>query len=497
MIPYQSRKGEMLMKLFDEGRENAEYRNALNEVANDEVVASLPEPEKLKALECAIYKKLFDDFADMKLSQSTETKDDAKDATSTVKPKQKEVLQSNKGTGTTIPESSVVDKNKKEVLQSNKGTGTTIPESSVVDKNKNTLVDSLPSEASSVKTNLSYADQAAKVPPPPKAPELTFMQKRYRAINADAKKRMGEAAWNRLQVEGRQAQEAAFKLDDIMDRRRRLLPMMPGGIINQYSSFAPANWNCENIWSAEDGKQIQKAEEKLKVHLKSIFEKDLCFRVWPEPSDWDAFEKDQVKGLALLARAEKFVEFWIWDYISRIHYADKVPLITCLGWFLLGDDCPRYREFIKKSVNPKPMNSLEATKFFQAQIQDSWKKLPGVIASENREHDEIKNRSSEDTGTIPQPILKDTWKQRQVNEEGVSRQISKESSFIDANGVIHVKRKAAEEADKTTNKKMKRKIAPAKDSRGVTHISKEAADKADEGYAKETEEDAQSDDLYD
>lgn len=46
------------MKLFDEGRENAEYRNALNEVANDEVVASLPEPEKLKALECAIYKKL-------------------------------------------------------------------------------------------------------------------------------------------------------------------------------------------------------------------------------------------------------------------------------------------------------------------------------------------------------------------------------------------------------------------------------------------------------
>ncbi|KAA8568847.1 hypothetical protein EYC84_007827 [Monilinia fructicola] len=379
----------MLEKLFDQGRENAEYRNASNEVANDEVVTSLAELEKLKVLECAIYKKLFGDDR----------------------------------------------------------TGTETSDSSVVDKNNNTLVDSHPSEASSlVKTNISYADQAAKEPPPPKAPELTFMQKRHLAITADAKKRMGEAAWNRLLVEGRQAQEAAFKLDDIMDRRRRLLPMMPGGIIHQYSSFAPANWNCENIWSAEDGKQIKKAEEKTQ---------------------------------------------------------DKVPLTTCLGWFLLGDDCPRYREFIKKSINPKPKNSVEATKFFQAQIQDSWKKLPGVIARENREHDEIKNRSSEYTGTIPQPILKDTWKQRQVNEEGVSRQMSKESSFIDANGVTHVKRKAAEEADKTTNKKMKgpsspekvrmvpfgvveadakgeEKITPAKDSRGVTHISKEAADKADE-----------------
>ncbi|KAB8296784.1 hypothetical protein EYC80_002201 [Monilinia laxa] len=248
----------MLENLYDQDRNNDEYKNALDEVENDEVFASLPKLEKPKALECAIYKKLF----------------------------------------TKISDSSVVDK-------------------------KNNILDSHPSEAASlVEPNISHADQAAKEAPRPEVQELTFMQRRHLALNEAARKRMGDAAWQRCQEHAREALQVSLALDDLEFHRNRLLPMMPGGKINQYSSFAPADWTCKNLWSADDGNQMKAAEERLKVHSKSEFEEDSCFRVWPEPSDWDAFEKDQVKGLATLARAENFVEFWIWDYVPQVPFKD-------------------------------------------------------------------------------------------------------------------------------------------------------------------------------
>ncbi|KAI9645878.1 hypothetical protein NHQ30_005314 [Ciborinia camelliae] len=329
MAAFKTRKAEMLLRLFDEDRENAEMKNATLEALKDDAfllsVVSLSESEKEEALERVVYKKLFGDDPSSQIAEKT---DDAKDAESTVEPAKDMLSESN----------DVANPAKSDAM---------------------------------VKPELSYRDQAAKTPPPPEEPVLTLYQKR-RQIRLDAmKESLGPEGWHRMLEANKKTLEASLKADKIMDERNRLLPMMPGGLINQYSTFAPATWDCQNLWSAENGAQIKKLEEKLHVELKSTFEPDLYFRIWPEPADWVAFGKDPVKGKEILANAEKFVEFWIWNFLSWVHVTDIVPLLTCLDWFLVGDNFPRYKEYLKRAVIPKPQTAMEAREVFQGQAGKS------------------------------------------------------------------------------------------------------------------------------
>ncbi|TGO07204.1 hypothetical protein BTUL_0311g00030 [Botrytis tulipae] len=332
MANYNSRRPEMLDKLYEEGRSNMVYRYAFKDATNDEAIALLPEREKLQAIERVIYKKLFGD-------DPTDEKDDTGNAKFTAEPKKHDVSVSNDGRNT-----------------GNAATPTT-KENNDTQEARDPVV-----------AGISHRDQAAIIPPPPEESQLTDRQKRVLARHEAFKAKMGPAAWHRMEEAHKKNLPIITQRDAMLDKRDELLPMRPGGIIQQFSTYAPPTSECECYWLAEEGAQIKEVEQKLNIKIMFAFERSHLFRLWPGPADWDAFEKDPVEGMRLLARCEKFMEFWIWVFVSTGGATHRVPLTTCLEWFLLGEASPEYKEFTRLGSVTKSMKDVEAIEAFKKDI---------------------------------------------------------------------------------------------------------------------------------
>ncbi|TGO45961.1 hypothetical protein BCON_0353g00050 [Botryotinia convoluta] len=301
----------MLDRLYEEGRSNMVYRYAFKDATNDEAIALLPEQEKLQAIERAVYKKLFGET-------STDKKDDAKNAKSAAEPKKKEASASNDGKTTEKSDTPTVEK----------------------EKDTREARDPAESNTTKVVAGISYRDQAAKTPPPEES-QLTDRQKRILARHEAFKAKMGPAAWHRMEEAHIKNLPIITKRDAMLDKRNKLLPMRPGEV-----------------------------EQKLNLRVMFVFERSHLFRLWPEPADWDAFEKDPVEGMELLARCEKFIEFWVWVFVFTGRATHRVPLPTCFEWFLLGEVSPEYKGFTRLVSAPKPMTDIEATEAFKKDIQE-------------------------------------------------------------------------------------------------------------------------------
>ncbi|KAK6605257.1 hypothetical protein H4I95_05063 [Botrytis cinerea] len=132
------------------------------------------------------------------------------------------------------------------------------------------------------------------------------------------------------------------------DRRNKLLPMTPGGRINLYTTYLPIDWVCREMWNT----QSQEVGAAFNAVFKSYFDGSSEFRVWPEPSDWDLFEKYPKTGMKNLGRARDFVVFWEWDYQDRIweYTSNKASLKGCLEMFMNGDDVRRYQDFLARPM---------------------------------------------------------------------------------------------------------------------------------------------------
>lgn len=220
-----------------------------------------------------------------------------------------------------------------------------------------------------VVAGISDGDQAAKTPPPPEESQLTERQKWVQARHEAYKAKFNPIAWNKMEEAYKKNLPIITARDAMLDKRYiELLPMRPGGKIQQFSTYAPPTFECECYWSAEDGAQIKKVEQKLNVKVMFVFERSHLFRLWPDPADWDAFEKDPVEGMALLARCEKFMEFWVWVFVSTGRATHRVPLTTCLEWFLLGEVSPEYKEYTRLAFATKPMTDVEAMEAFKKDI---------------------------------------------------------------------------------------------------------------------------------
>ncbi|TGO17340.1 hypothetical protein BTUL_0018g00070 [Botrytis tulipae] len=478
MTTYKSRRAEMLERLFVEERESAEYSRALKEArkeaSNFEVVASLPKLEKLKAIESAVYKKLLNHT----------TFNEIGDDPSNVK-------------------ASSTDEAEEEILELE----TLPPPASEM---KTDIVDTASTEGTAfVQPNLSYAKQASKPAAPAEVKPLSRLEEIQMRVGTKLKEEMGAAAWQRLRLIN--AKDVAYEKERMerINYQAKLIPRRPGGRIHQYTAFAPATHDCRAYWSAEHGAQIQAAQSALNVRFQSVFEKDVEFRLWPEPADWKAFEKDPQKGREILARAEKFLDFWIWDFLSRSHATDRFPLITCLDWFLKGDKSPEYKRYVKLSVTPKPENVVAAQALFKSHTTKVWNGLSKAIAVQdrklNKENAERIARNI-DSSTIAQPSIEEVYKKRVVDDEGLSKIVSKETTMRDRLGESGSTQEVAKGDIDTSTKDAKKsypkarqpeynvlqvkadgtyQVTSAKDSRGVTHISQAAADKADEDYAKD------------
>ncbi|THV45790.1 hypothetical protein BGAL_0450g00060 [Botrytis galanthina] len=327
----------MLDKLYEEGRSNMVYRYAFKDATNDEAIALLPEQEKLQVIERAVYKKLFGD-------DPRDKKDTTENAKSTAGPKENEASESDNG------------KNSTKSITTTVGKENDTPE----------VRNSIDSNITKVVAGISDRDQAAKTPP--EESQLTDRQKRVLAKREALKARIGPAAWHRMQEANKILAEETARRDAILDKRNRLLKMRPGGTIQQFSTYAPPTSECEFYWLAEEGAQMKEVEQKLNVKIKFVFERSHLFRLWPDPADWDAFEKDPVEGMRLLARCEKFMEFWIWVFVSTVGATHRVPLTTCLEWFLLGEASPEYMEFTRLGSATKPMKDVEAIEAFKKDI---------------------------------------------------------------------------------------------------------------------------------
>lgn len=377
-------------------------------------------------------------------------------------------------------------------------------------ENKTTIVDTASTEGTAfVQPNLSYAKQASKPAAPAEVKPLSRLEEIQMRVGTKLKEEMGAAAWQRLRlINAKDVASEKERLERI-NYQAKLIPRRPGGRIHQYTSFAPATHDCRAYWSAEHGSQIQAAQNALRVRFQSVFERDVEFRLWPEPADWKAFEKNPQKGREILARAEKFLDFWICDFLSRSHATDRVPLVTCLDWFLKGDKSPEYKRHAKLSVTPKPENAVAAQALFKAHTTKVWNGLSKAIAVQDRKlNKENAERIAKniDSSTIAQPAIEEVYRKRVVDDEGFSKIVSNETTMRDALGKSDSTQEVAKGTIDTSAKDVKKsypkarqpeynvlqvnadgtcKVTSAKDSRGVTHISQAAADKADKEYTKD------------
>ncbi|TGO35447.1 hypothetical protein BHYA_0158g00300 [Botrytis hyacinthi] len=131
-------------------------------------------------------------------------------------------------------------------------------------------------------------------------------------------------------------------------RRNKLLPMLPDGKTHLYTTFSPSDWVCRQMWTS----QSQEIVVALNVYFKSHFDGNGEFRIWPEPRDWDLFEKYPRAGRKNLVRAREFVVFWLWDYRERIwqYTSNKASLKSCLEMFIHGEDEQRYQDFLARPM---------------------------------------------------------------------------------------------------------------------------------------------------
>ncbi|KAF7881169.1 uncharacterized protein EAF02_007060 [Botrytis sinoallii] len=266
MSNYNSRQPEMLNRLYEEGKSNMLYRYAFKDATNDQAIALLPEQEKLQAIERAVYKKLFDD-------DPTDKKGASENPKSTADPKENEASESNDGGNTRKSAPPTVGKS-----------SDTQEARYPVDYNTTKAV-----------AGISGGDQAAKTRPPPEESQLTERQKWVQARHEAYKAKFNPIAWNKMEEAYKKNLPIITERDAMLDKRDELLPMRPGGMIQQFSTYAPPISECECYWSAEDGAQIKKVEQKLNVKVMFVFERSHLFRLWPDPADWDAFEKDPVE----------------------------------------------------------------------------------------------------------------------------------------------------------------------------------------------------------
>lgn len=218
-----------------------------------------------------------------------------------------------------------------EASESDDGKNSTKSVTPTVGKENDTpeVRNSVDSNIAKVVAGISDRDQAAKTPPPEES-QLTDRQKRVLARHEAFKAKLGPAAWHRMEEAHKKNLPTITQRDAMLDKRDELLPMRPGSIIQQFSTYAPPTSECECYWLAKEGAQVKEVEQKLNVKIRFVFERSHLFRLWPDPADWDAFEKDPVEGMRLLARCEKFMEFWIWVFVSTDGATHRVPLATCL-----------------------------------------------------------------------------------------------------------------------------------------------------------------------
>ena len=192
----------------------------------------------------------------------------------------------------------------------------------------------------------SFSDAATQtfdqLPPP-----LTHRQLEKRKEISRA--RVGPENYEKMKERNKKITEERNREDRELLRCYQL-SMTPGGIIHRYTSFAHVDLACRDIWAAEH-ENVGKA---LQVQFMSKVDEDETFWIWPEPADWDMFEKHPKSGEKALGRARDFVAFWLWDYSKRgLEYIEtRASLNTCLEMFLNGDDAPVYQEFLQKPVNP-------------------------------------------------------------------------------------------------------------------------------------------------
>ncbi|TEY71268.1 hypothetical protein BOTCAL_0097g00130 [Botryotinia calthae] len=221
-------------RLFEEGRANNEYRSAFEHAA----YTLLREEGKMEAIERTVYKKLFGD-------DPKDKEDDAKNAKSTPAPKKRKVAESNDG----------------------KSAETSVTTTITKEEDTQDVEDLIESDITKVVASISYRDQAAKTPPPPEEKQLTDRVKRIMANQEALKEKMGPEAFYKILEAIKNNEEIAARRDAILDKRNKLLPMRPGGRIQQFSTYAPPTPECENYWFAEDGAQIKKVEQRLNVSV--------------------------------------------------------------------------------------------------------------------------------------------------------------------------------------------------------------------------------------
>ncbi|KAF7881175.1 uncharacterized protein EAF02_007066 [Botrytis sinoallii] len=110
-----------------------------------------------------------------------------------------------------------------------------------------------------------------------------------------------------------------------------------------YTTFSPSDWVCRQMWTSQS----------QEMELRSThFDGNVEFRIWPEPRDWDSFEKYPRAGRKNLVRAREFVVFWLWDYRERIwqYTSNKASLKSCLEMFVHGEDEQKYQDFLARPM---------------------------------------------------------------------------------------------------------------------------------------------------
>lgn len=389
---------------------------------------------------------------------------------------------------------------------------------SAKDTKKDAIADEAVKGTSAATSKTTYAAQAAKEAPPPEPEVLNPLRVRQLRLAKERLEKLGAAEIHRRSLIAAKAFAIDEKKRAISNYQDGLLPCKPGSRLEQYTTFAPATYFCKNLWSAENGRHIKDIEKALNVHIQSVFEPNVEFRLWVEPANWKAFEKEPEKGRAILARAEKFMEFWVWEFASRAYATDKTPLSTCLAWFLTGEKHPRYQKFLEDSkLNPKPELITQTEKYFNARAtldaraKEAWNSVPGKIAAEDRARSSTNRGSKPDNAS--QLAFRSTFRTREYNEkDGTSKVVSKKTEFIDARGKTHSSELAAANANTKPEYGQRTPIKPskmafgvleikpdgseivtsAKDSRGEVHISKEAAQKANKKYTENPKEDSDS-----
>lgn len=118
---------------------------------------------------------------------------------------------------------------------------------------------------------------------------------------------------------------------------------------HSYNSDLPTTVSSYRKWTIKSGAAAKKeAEELLNVQFEMQFENGVKFHIWPELVKGKDLTDDSKEGKNMLARAHKFVQFWIWYYEGKdCSPGTKQPLRKCLEWFKNPNDGYHYNQYLK------------------------------------------------------------------------------------------------------------------------------------------------------